>query len=147
MKTVTAMLLFAMTAATGLAHADGPAPERQPMRPVSDCMRPDRINNWAVVDSRTVIVQNGPERYLVKLSAECPRLGVGQSLRFRPNDSNKAIGLGPIGPICGEVGETVSSRDQPPCAIESVSKIDAAKYKELEKRSKQRGVISNGDKP
>ena len=146
MKTITAMLLLALTAA-GAAHADGPAPERQPMRPVSECMRPDRINNWSVIDKRTVIVQNGPERYLVKLTADCPRLGIGQSLRFRPNESNRAIGLGPIGPICGEVGETVSSRDQPPCAIQSVTKIDAAQYKDMEKHAKQHGFLSNGDKP
>jgi len=146
MKTVTAMLLLALTAA-GVAHADGPASDRQPMRPVSECMRPDRINNWSVIDKRTVIVQNGPERYLVKLSADCPRLGIGQSLRFRPNESNRAIGLGPIGPVCGEVGETVSSRDQPPCAIQSVSKIDAAQYKDMEKHAKQHGFLSNGDKP
>lgn len=147
MKTVTAMLLLAMTAATGLAHADGPASERQPLRPVSECMRPDRINNWSVIDKRTVIVQNGPERFLVKLTADCPRLGIGQSLRFRPNESNRAVGPGPIGPICGEVGETISSRDQPPCAIESVSKIDEAQYKDLEKHAKQRGFISNANKP
>ena len=146
MKTVTAMLLLALTAA-GAVHADGPAPDRQPMRPVSECMRPDRINNWSVIDKRTVIVQNGPERYLVKLTADCPRLGIGQSLRFRPNESNRAIGLGPIGPICGEVGETVSSRDQPPCAIQSISKIDAAQYKDMEKHARQHGFLSNGDKP
>jgi hypothetical protein len=144
MKTVTAMLVLAMAAASGLAHADGPAAERQPMRPVSECLRPDRINEWYVVDKRTVIARTGPDRYLVKLSADCPRLGIGQQLLFRANDSNRAAGMGAI---CGEVGETVVSRDQPPCAIQSVSKIDKARFEELEKHATQHGFISNGGTP
>ena len=144
MKTVTAMLVFAMAAASGLAHADGPAGERHPMRPVSECLRPDRINEWYVVDKRTVIARTGPDRYLVKLTADCPRLGIGQQLLFRANDSNRAAGLGAI---CGEVGETVVSRDQPPCAIDSVSKIDKAQFEKMEKHASQRGFMSNGGTP
>lgn len=144
MKTVTAMLVFAMAAASGLAHADGPAEERHPMRPVSECLRPDRVNEWYVVDKRTVIARTGPDRYLVKLTADCPRLGIGQQLLFRANDSNRAAGLGAI---CGEVGETVVSRDQPPCAIESVSKIDKAQFEKMEKHASQHGFLSNGGTP
>ena len=144
MKTVTAMLALAMVAASGLAHADGPAPERQPLRPVSECLRPDRINEWYVVDKRTVIARTGPDRYLVKLTADCPRLGIGQQLRFNPNESNRAAGMGAI---CGEVGEEVVSRDQPPCAIQSVGKIDKAKFEDLEKHATQHGFLSNGDVP
>jgi len=144
MKTVTAMLLLAMTAATGLAHAAQPAPARQPMRPVSECLRPDRVNEWYVIDHRTVIARTGPDRYLIKLTADCPRLGIGQQLLFRANESNRAAGMGAV---CGEVGESVISRDQPPCAIQSVGKIDKAKFEKLEKRATQHGFMSNGDAP
>ena len=141
MKTVTAMLVFAIAAASGWAHADSPAAgDRHPMRPVSDCLRPDRINEWYVVDKRTVIARTGPDRYLVKLTADCPRLGIGQQLLFRANDSNRAAGMGAI---CGEVGETVVSRDQPPCGIQSVGKIDKAQFEKLEKHASQHGFMSN----
>ena len=80
MKTVTAMLLLAMTTATGMAHADGPAPERQPMRPVSECLRPDRVNEWYVVDNRTVIARTGPDRYLVKLTAAQNLINIYQTI-------------------------------------------------------------------
>jgi hypothetical protein len=144
MKTVIAILALTAVAAAGQAYADQPAQEaHQPMRPVSECLRPDRINEWYVVDKRTAIVRTGPDRYLVKLQADCPRLGIGQSLRFRANESNKVAGLGAI---CGEAGETVRSRDQPPCAIQSVGKIDKAQFDQLEATATQHGFMGKGSK-
>lgn len=143
MKTITTLLVVAITAASGWAHADNPAETHQPLRPVSNCMRPDRINAWYVVDTRTAIVSNGPNYYLIKLQSECPRLGMGQSLRFRANESNQAAGMGAI---CGETGETVHSLPhQPPCAIQSASKTDKGQFKQLEKKSIHHG--SGADQP
>ncbi|WP_266170089.1 DUF6491 family protein [Dyella subtropica] len=145
MKTATAILVLTMAAASGLAHADkqadnpadNPAEAHEPLRPVSDCMRPDRINAWYVVDTRTTVVSNGPNYYLIKLESECPRLGIGRSLLFKANESNRIAGLGAI---CGETGETVQSLPhQPPCAIQSVSKIDKDQFDQMEKQAIQRG--------
>lgn len=128
----------------GIAHAQNPSPEYHPIRPISDCLRTDRINQWYVVDHKTVIVKTGPDNYLVKLQSDCPRLGIGQSLRFRANQSNRQVGYGAI---CGEAGETLSSRDQPPCAIQSVAKIDKDQFKQLEAQSKQGGIMHGPAKP
>lgn len=108
-----------------------------PLRPVSECLRPDRVNEWYVVDDMTVIARTGPDRYVIKLQAKCPQLGIGQSLRFRPNRANQAAGMGAM---CGEAGETVASRDQPPCAIRSIAKIDKTQFDSLSSKSKEHGT-------
>lgn len=108
-----------------------------PLRPVSECLRPDRVNEWYVVDDMTVIARTGPDRYVIKLQAKCPQLGIGQSLRFRPNRANQAAGMGAM---CGEAGETVASRDQPPCAIQSIAKIDKTQFDSLSSKSKEHGT-------
>jgi hypothetical protein len=129
MKAPASLLLAGTLAALGTAAiAADQAPAYTPLRPVSECLRPDRINEWYVVDKSTVIARTGPDHYLVKLQAICPQLGIGQSLRFRSNPSNKAAGMGAL---CGEAGETVASRDQPPCAVQSVAKIDKAQFEQL----------------
>ncbi|HET6551988.1 MAG TPA: DUF6491 family protein [Dyella sp.] len=141
MKTPALVLLAAMTciALPGVAASQDKAPAYTPLRPVSECLRPDRINEWYVVDSSTVIARTGPDRYLVKLQAKCPQLGIGQSLRFRANRSNEAAGMGAM---CGEAGETVASRDQPPCAVQSIAKIDKAQFDKLSSHSKQHGTLT-----
>jgi hypothetical protein len=131
-------LFLALPAAT-VAAQEAP---HQPMRPVSDCMRIDRINNWAVVDDRTVLVSNGPNRFKVTTESSCPRLGTGNSLRFRAAADKKALGLSAI---CGETGETVFARDQPPCAIAAVEKIDKQAYDNLAKKAHHHG--SAADQP
>ncbi|WP_243047353.1 DUF6491 family protein [Dyella sp. RRB7] len=129
MKSPVSLLLAGTLATIGTsAIAADQAPAYTPLRPTSQCLRPDRINEWYVVDSRTVIARTGPDHYLVKLQAICPHLGIEQSLRFRPNPSNKAAGMGAL---CGEAGETVTSRDQPPCGVQSVAKIDKAQFEQL----------------
>jgi hypothetical protein len=137
MKSPPYFLLAGTLAAIGtLAIAADQAPAYTPLRPVSQCLRPDRINEWYVVDSSTVIARTGPDHYLVKLQAVCPQLGIGQSLRFRANPSNTAAGMGAL---CGEAGETVASRDQPPCGVQSVAKIDKAKFEQLSATAVQHG--------
>jgi hypothetical protein len=126
-----------------VARADTPAPQHQPMRPVSTCLRSDRINEWHVVGKRTVVARTGPDRYLVKLQSDCPRLGMPPGgLDFHSNPANQAV---MPWRICGEAGETVSSRYQPPCAIRSVQKIDKAEFERLRKQAGRHG--SGADQP
>ncbi|WP_049623536.1 DUF6491 family protein [Frateuria defendens] len=124
------------------AHAAGPQQTaRTPLRPISACIRLDQINEWHVVDPRTALVRTGPYRYQVKLQNDCPRLGIGvPGLLFRPNESNKLVGQSRI---CGEVGETVQARNQPPCAIASVSKIDKAQFDSLSKQAPRHGSAAD----
>jgi hypothetical protein len=136
---VSTSLLLACTLAPLIslkAAAEDETPGYTPLRPISECLRPDRINEWYVVDNRTVIARTGPDHYLVKLQAVCPQLGIGQSLRFRANRSNMAVGMGAL---CGEAGETVASRDQPPCGVQSITKMDKAQFEQLSAKAVQHG--------
>jgi len=142
MKTTIAILLLALAIGVSAAPATESGPPRKPLA-AADCINPDLINEWHVVDPRTAIVRTGPKRYLVRLQNACPRLGTPPSgLIFRPNPSNAVNNRGRI---CGEVGETVRSLRQPPCAIESVSRIDKARFDRLSARAMRHG--SAADQP
>jgi hypothetical protein len=142
MKTLIPVLLFALTVGAGVAQA-AETPSVRTSLHTSDCIDTSQINEWHIVDARTAIVRTGPKRYLVKLQSACPRLGMSPpGLIFRPNRSNAIVNHGRI---CGEVGETVHSRNQPPCAIESVSKIDKSRFDDLSAHAKRHG--SGADQP
>lgn len=141
--TTLSLLVFACAAATSASAAQTPphASTYHPMRPVSSCLQTDRINEWYIVDARTAIVRTGPDRFLVKLKSDCPRLGYPpKGLVFHSNPANQAV---MPWRICGEVGETVRSRNQPPCAIQSVSKIDKAEFDRMRKHAVRHGSGAN----
>ena len=144
MKIIAPSLLLVLTmgASAGTVQASETAAARSPL-PAADCIDTTQINEWHIVDARTAIVRTGPKRYLVNLQSACPRLGMAPAgLIFRPNPSNAAVNRGRI---CGEVGETVRSHNQPPCAIESISKIDKPRFDELSTQAKRQG--SGADQP
>lgn len=127
MKLMVAALLFALTAAASAAQ---PTPRQfspSPALPAADCIRTDRINDWHIVNARTAIVRTGPKTYEVTLRHECPKLSHPPGLIF--SQSNRQ-GIA-AGSICGSIGETVHSRGQPECAIESVQMIDKTRYQHL----------------
>jgi hypothetical protein len=65
----------------------------------------------------------------------CPRMTLGGGLHFRTSQSDRAVGKMRI---CGGISEEIVRRDDPPCAIRSVSTIDNATFERLSKKSKQR---------
>lgn len=136
--------LLAVPLLLGIAMAAQAAPAaRTPLRPQADCPRIDRINEWHVIDARTVTLRTGPHRYVVRLQANCPRLGIGNpGLLFRTSEANRVLGESRI---CGDVGETVRARYQPPCAIASVREVDKAHFDKLTRQSKHSG--SGADQP
>jgi hypothetical protein len=145
MKMIIPTLLFALavSASASAARAAEKTPATRSPLPAADCIDTSQINEWHIVDARTAIVRTGPKRYLVTLQSECPRLGMAPAgLMFRANPSNTVVNQGRI---CGEVGETVRSRNQPACAIQSVSKIDKARFDELAAQAKRHG--SGADQP
>jgi hypothetical protein len=126
MTAIIPVILLALV--SGTVQAAEKVPTRSPL-PAGECIDTTQINEWHIVDARTAIVRTGPKRYLVTLQNDCPRLGTPPpGLVFRANPSNTAVNRGRI---CGEVGETVHSRHQPPCAIQSVSRIDKARFDQL----------------
>ncbi|GAA0903040.1 hypothetical protein KR767_00380 [Luteibacter anthropi] len=116
--------------------ADAPAPLPRKELPVADCLRTDQISNWAMVDNRTVIVANGPNFYRVTTNVDCPRMDLGGGIRFRGAESIKAVA--PMR-ICGSINEQIVRRDDPPCQIQTVEKIDKATYQSLEKKAQRKG--------
>jgi hypothetical protein len=129
---VTAMLLALSIGATGSVKAvDGPTPHAQ-LR-AADCIDTSRINDWKIVDERTAIVRMGPKHYLVKLKSSCPQLSHPPGLIFNTRSTAGAD----QGRICGGIGETVHSRGQPACAIDSVSMINKAQFNQLSADAKR----------
>jgi hypothetical protein len=141
MKTLIPLLLLTLTIGAGAVQAAETPSAHTPLH-TSDCIDTSQINEWHIVDARTAIVRTGPKRYLVTLQSACPKLATPPGLIFRPNRSNAVVNQGRI---CGEAGETVHSRNQPPCAIESVSKIDKARFDQLSASAKRHG--SGADQP
>lgn len=136
-------LSLAVAANAATAQTKSKAPAYTPLRPVADCLRTDRINEWHIVDPRTVTVRTGPDRYLVKLQVACPRLSYGPpTLLFHSNPANQAVI--PFS-ICGEAGESVRALQQPPCPIQSVRKIDKAEFDKLSAHASRSG--SGADQP
>lgn len=128
--------LLLATASCASAFAAGLPPAHKPL-PYAQCIQTDKINEWHIVDQRTALVRTGPYRYAVHLKADCSRLGIGvPGFLLHASASGKAVGEGRI---CGGLGETVSARDQPPCAISSVEMIDKARFDQLRKHAARHG--------
>lgn len=132
MKRLSFLLLLAAASSTALAaNAPGKA------LPYAQCIQTDKINEWYVVDARTALVRTGPYRYVVHLKADCPRLGIGvPGFLLKASESDKSLGGGRI---CGDLGESVSAREQPPCAISSVEMVDKARYEQMREHAARRG--------
>jgi hypothetical protein len=125
MKSPALVLLLVLTAGAIAVHAA--PPPRTPL-PAAECIQPSRINAWHIVDARTATLRTGPKYYQVKLQSACPQLRHPPGLIFTANAANTSANNGRI---CGEVGETVHSQGQPPCAIESVQRIDKRRFDQL----------------
>ena len=124
--------------------AGQPAIAASPIRPLpaSSCIDITQISEWHIVDARTAIVRTGPKRYRIDLKNNCPQLNHPPGLMFQANASNKSTNQGRI---CGEVGETVHSLNQPPCAIQSVRLINKADFEALNAKATQHSVNSPAD--
>ncbi|MGY3231177.1 hypothetical protein ACVWWJ_002661 [Luteibacter sp. HA06] len=115
------------------AAVQQPAPRELPY---SECLQIDRINEWNVVNDTAVTVRNGPNHFPVKTKVSRPRMTLGDGLHFRTSQSDRAVGGMRI---CGGISEEIVRRDDPPCAIRSVSTVNKATFERLGKKSKQRG--------
>jgi hypothetical protein len=93
-----------------------------------------------------VTVATGPDHFVIKTDVACPRMGLGGGVHFKTAESNRAIGGFRI---CGDVTEKIVRRDDAPCAIQSVAKIDKASYDAMSKKAKMggSGAGTSGSKP
>jgi hypothetical protein len=135
MKRLPSLLLLLATLGCAAAWA-AEVPQHKPL-PYAQCIQTDKINEWHIVDKRTALVRTGPYRYAVHLKADCPRLGIGvPGFLLHASESGKVAGGNRI---CGDLGETVAARDQPPCAISSIEKIDQADFERMRKQAARHG--------
>lgn len=143
-RPATLLFLLLASLAAPLVSAAGQAPPRTTLKPIGECMDPARIHEWYVIDAQTMIVRNGPNRFLIRTQHQCPRLGMyGDGLHFRPSPDKQVTLLR----ICGDVGETVSSRAQPPCAIKSVKRIDKAEFDTMKAHALRKGSGAEPNQP
>lgn len=132
-RVVSALLLLASCSA---AAADISAVPSRHELPYGSCLRTDRINEWSVIDARTVTVRNGPHHFLVKTTVDCPRMTLGGGLRFRTSNSDRAMGGMRI---CGGINEKIVRRSEPACSIQSVSTISKATFVNLGNKTMRHG--------
>jgi uncharacterized protein DUF6491 len=139
-------LLAAALLISCAANAGGTNPPPRHELPFGDCLRTDRINDWHMMDDRTVAVRNGPHYFVVRTTVNCPRMDLGGGIHFRTSQSVRAVGGMRI---CGGIGEEIVRRDDPPCQIQSVQIVDKAQYENLAKKAKRHGsgAEPNGSVP
>ncbi|SEV86991.1 DUF6491 family protein [Luteibacter sp. 329MFSha] len=106
--------------------------------PYADCMRADQINRWAVVDGSTFAVANGPNYYRIRTTTDCPRADLGGGIRFRQSNSDKAVS-GPDIRMCGGINEQIVRRDDPPCQIKSIEKVDKGSFDKMLDAAQSKG--------
>lgn len=134
---ILALLLLPALVVGSFAHAADTTPAHQPLRPVSQCPDITKINEWHVINDRTLTVRTGPHRFVIKTQFACPKLGrYGSGINFRLSNGTRAVGESRI---CGDLGDEVSSRAQPPCEVQSVRKISKQRFDELNKKAERSG--------
>lgn len=120
-----------------LAVLAAPAAAQEPLRPMSECLDPDRARAWHLVDSDEILVDAGRRKYHLDLQPSCPELGFAVSIGFRSGDG--------VGRICGSPGDrVVFERRSPvhvPCRITRVTPLTDEEYRERVQDRPARGQV------
>lgn len=130
-----------------LLALSGAATAYEPLRPVSECLDPDRARSWHMIDSDELLVDAGRKRFHLQLATTCPELAFNHTVGFRSGDG--------VGRICGSPGDTVIvARPTPigyPCRIEKVTPLTKEQFAErMSGDDKPKGVVEireEKDKP
>ncbi|HBK56222.1 MAG TPA: hypothetical protein DDZ76_08075 [Xanthomonadales bacterium] len=123
----TLLLLGAVSLAAPPAIADdGTNPTAtstyRPLSPVSDCLNPSRVRDWAYVNDREILVNAGRKKYRILMSYGCPGLAFGHSIRFEPGPG--------VGRMCGHLNENVIA-DASRCDVARVELIDSETWNRI----------------
>ncbi|SEM19844.1 hypothetical protein SAMN02800694_0146 [Luteibacter sp. UNCMF331Sha3.1] len=131
------LLTASLLGGCALLTACAPGPTRKEL-PYGDCLRTSEINRWGVVDGSTFVAANGPNYFRIKTTVDCPRADLGGGIRFRLSNSDRAV-TGPDMRMCGGLNEQIVRRDDPPCQILSIEKIDKSAFDKLLDASSSKG--------
>jgi hypothetical protein len=125
------------------AMADSPA-LRVPQHPLSECLDPDRIRAWHLVDSDEVLVDAGRRHFRLHLPVSCPELNHTHQVGFRAGNN--------MGRICGNIGDAIlgarGNALRYPCRIGIVEPLDAAQFEAALRRGPRdnaRGIVTVRD--
>jgi hypothetical protein len=95
-----------------------------PLRPVSECLDPDRARSWHLIDSDEILVDAGRRRFHLQLSFACPELGYNHTVGFRSGNG--------VGRICGHQRDVIVTmapgRRNSRCGIADVTPLDRKQY-------------------
>lgn len=105
--------------------AQGAGQGYAPLRPVSECLDPDRARSWQMLDSNRLLVDAGRRHYLIELAWSCPELGTHADLVFRSHNAG--------GRVCGDIGDSIVPQGSGGnilgrCDIARIIRISAEQY-------------------
>lgn len=130
---------LALGLVSGTAHAAQGTPDN-PIRPLSECLDPERARGWTSISDDEILVDAGPKKFLLRFARACTDLNFTPVLRFRPSVGN--------GRICGHSTDAVLGDSRGgvamPCTLSSVVSIDANAYRALRDASEDK-VIDTED--
>lgn len=126
------MALLAVIVAASTACASDTHIQRDPLRPVSDCI--DLSSNPEVYapSNKTVIVKTGPKYYRVDLANNCGVLNAA-TLNFKAAADKRGMQR-----MCGELGDQIINADGMHCVVKNITMVNKKQFKELEAQSKAR---------
>lgn len=149
-KLLSALALSGFCAASSASGREAAALD--PIRPVAQCLRIDRVSDWKAIDDRHLLVKAQGGRYFdIALQDRCGELVGAPYVGFR--DGNQPVALGrhrssmataqnPVttdGRICGDLGDAVIPRDgsnslpMVPCRIARIRPTDREAWKDAGK--------------
>lgn len=156
MKTSLLLMVGATLMASAVPAIAAERTGAKPIRPVSQCLRTDRISDWKVIDDQRLLVKSLGNRYFdIQLANHCPRLTSSSYVGFRDGvqplmspsrPASSAPGQNPTttdGRICGDIGDAVIPQagsidmSQPPCDIASIRPMDAESWKSAVKAGRR----------
>ena len=98
-----------------------------PLRPLADCLDPDRARSWHQLDSDEVLVDAGRKRFHLQLQFSCPELGLEHSIVFRAGTA--------VGRLCGHPGDAIVTAQKrgrsTRCPVANVTPLDREEYEAL----------------
>lgn len=116
---------LALGAAGGAIAAQGVP--GNPLRPLSECLDPERARGWTSISDDEILVDAGPKKFLIRFARSCTDLNFTPVLRFRPSVGSTRICGNSTDAVLGDSRGGVAI----PCTVSSVVSIESKRYREL----------------
>lgn len=101
-----------------------------PIRPYSNCLDADHLNNWFVASSSTLYASDSNNYFRINMDGVCPRMGKTGSIRFQ-----SATHTGSDTRICGDDTDRLFTDAGISCSIGSVVSISATDFDDAQQKA------------